>query len=216
MAQARPIDFYYWTTPNGWKVAIMLEECALPYTVRAVNVAKREQFDPAFLRISPNNKIPAIVDPEGPGGKPISVFESGAILQYLGRKTGRFYPAEERGRVKVDEWLFWQASGLSPAAAAAHHFRLFAPEKIPYAIDRFTNECKRLYGVMDRQLSDRTYLAGDEYSIADISAIGWVSAWERQGQDPDQFPHTKRWLETVKARPAVRRGMALPAQSAKA
>jgi GST-like protein len=215
MAQPRPIDFYYWTTPNGWKVAIMLEECELPYTVRPINVAKREQFDPTFLQISPNNKIPAIVDPDGPGGKPISVFESGAILQYLGRKTSRFYPTDERGRVKVDEWLFWQASGLSTMAAQAHHFRLFAPGKIPYAIDRFTNECKRLYGVMDRQLADRSYLAGDEYSIADIAAVPWVSAWERQGQDPDQFPRVKRWLELVKARPAVRRGMALLAQGGK-
>jgi GST-like protein len=211
MARIGPIAFYYWTTPNGWKVAIMLEECELPYVVHPINIAKREQFDPAFLRISPNNKIPAIIDPEGRDGKPISVFESGAILQYLGRKTGRFYPADDRGRVAVDEWLFWQVGGLGPMAAQAHHFRLFAPENIPYAIERFTNECKRLYGVMDGQLANHAYLAGDDYSIADMAAIGWASAWERQGQNPDQFPNVKRWLGLVRARPAVRRGMALPA-----
>jgi GSH-dependent disulfide-bond oxidoreductase len=215
-AQQDPIAFYYWTTPNGWKAAIMLEECGLPYAVHPINIAKREQFEPTFLGISPNNKIPAIVDPEGPGGKPISVFESGAILQYLGRKTGKFYPADERARVDVDEWLFWQVGGLGPMAAQAHHFRLFAPEKIPYAIERYTTECKRLYGVMDRQLARHPYLAGDDYSIADIASIGWVSAWERQGQDPDQFPHVRRWLADVKARPAVQRAMALPAERRKA
>ncbi len=214
--QNKPIDFYYWTTPNGWKVAIMLEECRLPYSVRPVNIAKREQFSPKFLALSPNNKIPAIADPEGPGGRPISVFESGAILQYLGRKTGQFYPSEERARVSVDEWLFWQVSGLGPMAAQAHHFRLFAPEKIPYAIERYTNECKRLYGVMDVRLAAHPYLAGDAYSIADIASIGWTSAWERQGQDPNQFPHVKRWLEQVKARPAVKRGLALAAEAREA
>jgi GST-like protein len=214
MAQGRqdPIAFYYWTTPNGWKVAIMLEECGLPYQVHPINIAKREQFEPAFLEISPNNKIPAIVDPQGPGGRSISVFESGAILQYLARKSGKLYPADERARVEVDEWLFWQVGGLGPMAAQAHHFRLFAPEKIPYAIERYTGECKRLYGVMDRQLARHPYLAGDDYSIADIASIGWVSAWERQGQDPDQFPHVKRWLSQVKARPAVQRALALPAE----
>jgi GSH-dependent disulfide-bond oxidoreductase len=211
-AQHKPIELYYWTTPNGWKISIMLEECGLPYVVRPVNIAKRAQFDPDFLVISPNNKIPAITDPEGPGGRPISLFESGAILQYLGRKTGKFYPAEETARIRVDEWLFWQVSGLGPMAAQAHHFRLFAPEKIPYAIERYTNECKRLYGVMDRQLAAHPYLAGNDYSIADIASIGWTSAWERQGQDPAQFPHVKRWLGEVKARPAVRRGLALAAE----
>ena len=211
-AQTKPVEFYYWTTPNGWKVAIMLEECGLPYLVRPVNIAKREQFMPEFLAISPNNKIPAILDPEGPGGQSIAVFESGAILQYLGRKTGKFYPPDERGRVHVDEWLFWQVGGLGPMAAQAHHFRLFASEKIPYAIERYTNECKRLYGVMDRQLASHPYLAGSDYSIADIASIGWASAWERQGQDPKEFPHVKRWLDQVKARPAVQRGMALPAE----
>ena len=217
MAQlGKPIDFYYWTTPNGWKISIMLEECGLAYTVHPVNIAKREQFARDFLALSPNNKIPAIVDPEGPGGRPISVFESGAILQYLGRKTGKFYPADERRRVITDEWLFWQVSGLGPMAAQAHHFRLFAPEKIPYAIERFTNECKRLYGVMDARLAAQPYLAGDEYTVADIATIGWASAWERQGQDPAQFPHVKRWLEQVRARPAVQRGLTLPAEPRKA
>src|ERR1700738_87837 len=169
----KPIDLYYWPTPNGWKITIMLEECGLRYNMIPVNIAKGEQFEPAFLAISPNNKIPAIVDPQGPGGKPISVFESGAILQYLGRKTGKVYPTDERARVEVDEWLFWQVGGLGPMAAQAHHFRLFAPEKIPYAIERYTNECKRLYGVMDRQLAAHAYLAGNDYSIADIASIGW-------------------------------------------
>jgi GSH-dependent disulfide-bond oxidoreductase len=212
-AQSKPIDFYYWTTPNGWKVSIMLEECGLPYSVHPVNIAKREQYEADFLAHSPNNKIPAIVDPEGPGGRPISVFESGAILQYLGRKTAQFYPTEERARVSVDEWLFWQVSGLGPTAAQTHHFRLFAPEKIPYAIERFTNECTRLYGVMDARLAAHPYLAGDTYSIADIASIGWTSAWERQGQNPNQFPNVKRWLEQVKARPAVKRGLALAAEA---
>jgi GST-like protein len=214
-AQSKPVDFYYWTTPNGWKVSIMLEECGLPYTVHPVNLAKREQFDREFLALSPNNKIPAIVDPEGPGGRPISVFESGAILQYLGRKTGTFYPTDERARVDVDEWLFWQVGGLGPTAAQAHHFRLFAPEKIAYAIERFTNECTRLYGVMNARLAAHPYLAGNEYSIADIASIGWTSAWERQGQDPSRFPHVKRWLEQVKARPAVQRGLSLAAEPRK-
>jgi GST-like protein len=213
MAQTKPIAFYYWTTPNGWKVAIMLEECGLPYVVHPVNIAKREQFGAEFLAISPNNKIPAIVDPEGPGTQPIAVFESGAILQYLGRKTGKFYPAGERERVEVDEWLFWQVGGLGPMAAQAHHFRLFAPEKIPYAVERFTTECTRLYGVMDRQLAAHPYLAGSNYSIADIASIGWASAWERQGQDPKQFPNVKRWIEQVKARPAVQHGLALAAEA---
>src|SRR5436190_10261377 len=145
-ARLAPIDLYYWSTPNGWKISIMLEECRLPYVVRPVNISKGEQFTPKFLSISPNNRIPAIVDPDGPGGKPISIFESGAILQYLGRKAGKFYPADARARTDVDQWLFWQMANLGPKAGEAHHFRLYAPEKIEYAIDRFTNECNRLYG----------------------------------------------------------------------
>jgi GST-like protein len=205
---ARPIELYYWRTPNGWKISIMLEECALPYVVRPVDISAGEQFAPAFLAISPNNRIPAIVDPHGPGGRPISVFESGAILQYLGRKTGKLYPKGERARVDVDQWLFWQMANLGPKAGEAHHFRLYAPEPIPYAVDRFTNECNRLYGVMNRRLADRAFLAGD-YSIADIACVGWASRFYRQGQDINDFPHLKRWLDTVMARPAVKRGMAL-------
>src|SRR5205814_3838714 len=153
LRQGKPIDLYYWPTPNGWKITIMLEECGLPYNIIPVNISKGEQFKPDFLAIAPNNRMPAIVDPEGPGGKPISVFESGAILQYLGRKTGKFYPADERARVAVDEWLFWQVGNLGPMAGQAHHFRIYAPEKISYAINRYTNECNRLYGVMNKQLA---------------------------------------------------------------
>ena len=209
----KPIDLYYWSTPNGFKISIMLEECRLPYRVIPVNISKGDQFKPEFLAISPNNRIPAIVDPDGQGGKPISIFESGAILQYLGRKTGKFYPASERARVEVDQWLMWQMGGLGPMAGQAHHFRIYAKEKIPYAIDRYTNECNRLYGVMDRRLADREFLAG-KYSIADIACIGWVSRWERQGQDLKQFPNLKRWFETMLARPAVDRGIHLKAEDA--
>jgi len=209
----RPIKLYYWPTPNGWKISIMLEECGLPYVMKPVNISTGEQFKPEFLKISPNNRMPAIVDPDGPGGRAISVFESGAILQYLGRKTGKFYPKDERGRVEVDQWLFWQMGGLGPMAGQAHHFRLYAPEKIPYAIDRYTNECNRLYGVMNTRLKDRPFLAG-KYSIADIACIGWASRWERQGQDISEFPHLKRWLDTMLARPAVKRGMALRVEEA--
>jgi GST-like protein len=157
--------------------------------------------------------MPAIVDPDGPGGRPISVFESGAILQYLGRKTGKFYPKDERGRVEVDQWLFWQMGGLGPMAGQAHHFRIYAPEKLPYAIDRYTNECNRLYGVMNTRLKDRSFLAG-KYSIADMACIGWASKWERQGQDIGEFPHLKRWIDTLLARPAVKRGMGLRVEEA--
>ncbi|GGG26033.1 glutathione S-transferase N-terminal domain-containing protein [Chelatococcus composti] len=207
-AQQKPIDLYYWPTPNGWKISIMLEECGLPYTVHPVNIGKGDQFKPEFLAISPNNKMPAIVDPEGPDGEPISVFESGAILQYLGRKTGKFYPTDERKRVEVEQWLFWQMAGLGPMAGQTHHFRIYAPEKIPYAIERYTNETNRLYGVMNKRLADREFLAG-EYSIADIACVGWVKLWDRQGQDITEFPHLKRWLDTVLARPAVQRGLAV-------
>jgi GST-like protein len=207
----QPIELYYWPTPNGWKISIMLEEVGLPYAVRAVNIGKGEQFTPDFLAISPNNKMPAIVDPDGPDGRPISVFESGAILQYLGRKTGRFYPSDERGRVEVDQWLFWQMGGFGPMLGQAHHFRIYAPEKIPYAIDRYTNETNRLYGVLDKRLADREFVAG-EYSIADMSIVGWAKLWERQGQAIDDFPNVKRWLETLLARPAVRRGIGVNAE----
>jgi GST-like protein len=209
----RPIELYYWPTPNGHKISIMLEECGLPYEMKPVNISIGDQFKPEFLAISPNNRMPAIVDPDGPGGKPISVFESGAILQYLGRKTGKFYPANERERVEVEEWLMWQMGGLGPMAGQAHHFRQYAPEQLPYAIDRYTNEVNRLYGVMNTRLKDRPFLAG-RYSIADMACVGWASRWERQGQDISEFPHFKRWLETVMARPAVQRGMKLRVEEA--
>ena len=207
-APRNPIDLYFWTTPNGWKISIMLEECGLPYTVHPVNIGKGDQFKPDFLAISPNNKIPAIVDPDGPGGEPIAIFESGAILQYLGRKTGCFYPADERHRVEVDAWLFWQVGGLGPMAGQTHHFRIYAPEKLPYAVERFTKETSRLYGVMNQRLADREFLAG-EYSVADIACIGWIKLWERQGQRLADFPNVKRWLDAVLARPAVQRGLAV-------
>jgi GST-like protein len=205
-AQQQPIDLYYWPTPNGWKITIMLEECGLPYTVHPVNIGKGDQFKPEFLAISPNNRMPAIVDPDGPDGKPISVFESGAILQYLGRKTGQFYPTDERKRVEVDQWLFWQMGGFGPMLGQTHHFRIYAPEQVPYAINRYTNEANRLYGVLNRRLADREYVAG-EYSIADMAIVGWAKLWERQGQNIEDFPNVKRWLETMFARPAVERGL---------
>ena len=204
----KPIELWYWPTPNGFKISIMLEECKLPYTLVPVNISKGEQFNPDFLKIAPNNRMPAIVDPDGPGGRPISIFESGAILQYLGRKTGKFYPADERGRVEVDQWLFWQMGGVGPMAGQVHHFKNYAVETLTYAIDRYVNEVNRLYGVMNKRLADREYIAG-KYSIADMALVGWVNGWERQGQDINQFPHLKRWLETMKARPAVQRGMKL-------
>ncbi|MFD1327663.1 glutathione S-transferase N-terminal domain-containing protein [Mycoplana ramosa] len=202
----RPIELYYWPTPNGFKITIMLEELGAPYEVKYVNIGKGEQFSPDFLKIAPNNRMPAIVDPDGPGGAPISVFESGAILQYLGRKYGKFYPTEERARVQVEEWLFWQMGGLGPMAGQAHHFRQYAPEKVEYGIKRYTNEVNRLYGVMNRRLAENEYLAGD-YSIADMACIGWVRPYENQGQKLEDFPHLKRWFEAVLARPAVQRGI---------
>jgi GST-like protein len=207
-AKAKPIELYYWATPNGFKISIMLEECKLPYIMIPVNISKGEQFTPEFLKISPNNRMPAIVDPDGPGGKPISIFESGAILQYLGRKTGKFYPKDERGRVEVDQWLFWQMGGVGPIAGQVHHFKNYAMETLTYAINRFVNEVNRLYGVMNLRLKDREFIAG-KYSIADMALIGWVNGWERQGQDIAEFPHLKRWIDTMKARPAVQRGMKL-------
>jgi len=210
----RPIDLYFWPTPNGWKISIMLEECGLPYNVIPLDISRGEQFKPEFLKISPNNRMPAIVDPDGPGGRRIAVFESGAILQYLGRKTGKFYPPEVRARVEVEQWLFWQMGGLGPMAGQAHHFRHYAPEKITYAIARYTDECNRLYGVMNMRLKDRRFLAG-KYSIADMACVGWASRYYRQGQDIEEFLHFKRWLDTVMARPAVKRGMEIRVPAAK-
>jgi len=203
----QPIELYYWPTPNGWKISIMLEECGLPYTIKRINIGKGEQFAPEFLAIAPNNRIPAIIDPEGPGGEPISVFESGAILQYLGRKTGKFYPTEERARVACEEWLFWQVGGLGPMAGQNHHFSRYAPARIPYAIDRYRKETARLYGVLDRQLAGRPYIA-DHYSIADMACYPWIAPHVDQGQDLDDYPHLKRWFETMQARPAVVRAYA--------
>jgi GST-like protein len=208
---AKPIALYYWPTPNGFKISIMLEECKLPYTMIPVNISAGEQFKPDFLKISPNNRMPAIVDPDGPGGRPISIFESGAILQYLGRKTGKFYPADERGRVKVDQWLFWQMGGVGPMAGQLNHFKHYARETLPYAIKRYEDEVNRLYGVMNKHLARNEFLAG-KYSIADMACVGWVNLWQRQGQDIEEFPNLKRWLAAIKARPAVQRGMALGAE----
>jgi GST-like protein len=205
---AKPIELHYWPTPNGFKISIMLEECKLPYTMIPVNISAGEQFKPGFLKLSPNNRMPAIVDPQGSGGRPISIFESGAILQYLGRKTGKFYPEDERGRVEVDQWLFWQMGGLGPMAGQLNHFKHYAKETLPYAIKRYEDEVHRLFGVMNTRLKDRDFLAG-KYSIADMACVGWANLWQRQGIDLDEFPHVKRWLEAVKARPAVQRGMAL-------
>ena len=209
----KPIDLYYWPTPNGWKITIMLEECALAYTMIPVDISKGDQFKPRFLAISPNNRIPAIVDYDGPASKPISIFESGAILQYLARKTEKFYPQDEPGRVEVDQWLFWQMANLGPKAGEANHFRYYAPEKLPYAIERFTNEMNRLYGVMDKRLQDREFLAR-RYSIADIACIGWGSRAERHGHDLSRFPNVRRWLKTVLARPAVKRGLSVKVEAA--
>jgi GST-like protein len=197
------IDLFYWSTPNGWKITIMLEECGLPYKIFPVNIGRGEQFKPDFLAISPNNRMPAIVDHDAEGG-PIAIFESGAILQYLAEKSGKFWPRETRARYEVTQWLFWQMGGLGPMAGQANHFRAYAPEKLPYAIDRYTKEVNRLFGVMNHRLADREYLAG-EYSIADMASWPWVLPAERMGQDLNEFPHLKRWFEAVGARPAVQK-----------
>ena len=203
------IDLHYWPTPNGWKISIMLEETGLPYRVVPVNIGRGEQFKPEFLALSPNNRMPAIVDHDPPGGgAPIGVFESGAILLYLGDKTGQFLPRDLRGRTETTQWLMWQMGGLGPMAGQAHHFRQYAPEKIAYGIDRYTKEVNRLYGVMNRRLADRPFLAGD-YSIADMAAYPWVVPYKNQGQDLEEFPNVKRWFEAMAARPAVERGLAV-------
>ncbi|MEO1038237.1 MAG: glutathione S-transferase N-terminal domain-containing protein [Pseudomonadota bacterium] len=204
------IELYFWPTPNGWKVSIALEEMGLPYEMRPVNIGAGDQFKPDFLAISPNNRMPAIIDPDGPGGSPISVFESGAILQYLARKTGQFYGADERERVQIEEWLFWQMGGLGPMAGQAHHFRSYAKRiepdesRLEYGAKRYTNEVNRLYGVLDKRLADRDFLAGS-YSIADMATWPWILP-EGQGQDLDDFPNLKAWRERVGSRPAVRVG----------
>ncbi len=203
------IDLHYWPTPNGHKITIFLEESSLPYRVVPVNIGEGAQFKPDFLKIAPNNRMPAIVDDDPPGGgAPVSVFESGAILLYLAEKSGRFVPADLRGRYAATEWLFWQTSGLGPMAGQNHHFAVYAPEKIPYAIDRYLKETNRLYGVLDRRLANVPYVAG-EYSIADMAIYPWIVPHERQGQKLTDFPHVQRWFEAVAARPAVARAYAV-------
>lgn len=206
--QTKPIELYFTPTPNGHKISIMLEELGVPYTVHQINIGRGDQFTTEFLAISPNNKIPAIVDPEGPDGQPISIFESGAILKYLGLKFGKFYPADPRQQVKVDEWLFWQVGGFGPMLGQNHHFAVYAAEKIEYAINRYRNETHRLYGVLNKQLEGKDYIAG-EFSIADIASIGWARGWERQGIDLTEFPNVAAWIDRVSTRPATRAGLAL-------
>jgi GSH-dependent disulfide-bond oxidoreductase len=201
------IEVYSWPTPNGHKVHVMLEECALPYKAIAVDIGKGDQFRSDFLAISPNNKIPAIVDPDGPDGQPISLFESGAILLYLAGKTGRFLPSSTRGKYEVLQWLMFQMGGVGPMLGQAHHFRIYAPEKLPYAVERYTNEAKRLYGVMNKRLAKSKYLGGPEYSIADIAVFPWLRSWKNQGIDWDDYPHLKGWFDEIAARPAVMRGV---------
>jgi len=213
------IDVYSWPTPNGHKVHIMLEECGLrlgrDWRVHPINIGAGDQFKPEFLRISPNNKIPAIVDPDGPDARPISLFESGAILLYLAGKTGRLLPKSDRARFDVLQWLMFQMGGVGPMLGQAHHFRLYAPEKIEYAINRYTNEAKRLYGVMDRQLQNRRFIAGNQYTVADVAIFPWLRSWQNQGIDWADFPRLKDWFDRVGARPAVQRGVAVLAEARK-
>ncbi len=211
-----PIDLHYWPTPNGWKVAIALNEMGLPFELKLVDIGAGDQFRPEFLEISPNNRMPAIVDPDGPDGSPIPVFESGAILQYLARKTGRFYGESERERVQVEEWLFWQVGGVGPMAGQAHHFLNYAPNMdppndLPYAQERYRNEVGRLYGVLDQRLANRDFVAG-AYSIADMAIWPWANGWENQQQDIAEFPHMKAWLDRMWERPAVQAGRKLAAE----
>ena len=201
------IEVYSWATPNGHKVHIMLEECGLSYRVVPVDIGAGDQFKPEFLAISPNNKIPAIVDPDGPDGRPISLFESGAILLYLASKTGRFLPTDTRGRFTTLEWLMFQMGGVGPMLGQAHHFRIYAPEKIDYAVNRYTNEAKRLYGVMNKRLAQSKYIAGPDYTIADIAIFPWLRSWKNQGIAWDDYPHLKGWFDEIAARPAVQRGV---------
>ena len=201
------IEVYSWPTPNGHKVHIMLEECGLPYAVHAVDIGGGDQFKPDFLAISPNNRIPAIVDPDGPDGSPLSLFESGAILLYLAGKTGRFLPAGTADKYRVMQWLMWQMGGFGPMLGQTHHFRIYAPEKVEYAIRRYSNEAARLYGVLDRQLTDNEYVAGAEYSIADMAIFPWTRSHKNQGIELSEFPAVARWIDLMKARPAVRRGL---------
>lgn len=211
---SRPIELYYWPTPNGWKVSIALEEMGLPYNVNLIDIGAGDQFAPEYLKIAPNNRMPAIIDPDGPDGEPISIFESGAILQYLARKTGTFCGDTQRQRIEVDQWLMWQMGGLGPMAGQAHHFLKYAPameppNDIPYAKDRYRKETSRLYGVLDRRLADREYVAGDFFSIADMAIWPWASLWEGQQHDMASTPHMQAWLDRCGARPALDRGRRL-------
>lgn len=201
------ITVYSWPTPNGHKVHIMLEECGLPYRVEPVDIGRGEQFAPDFLAISPNNKIPAIVDEDGPDGQPISLFESGAILLYLAGKTGRFLPESTRGKYEVLQWLMFQMGSVGPMLGQAHHFRVYAPQKIDYAVERYTNEARRLYGVMNKRLAQSSYIAGGSYTIADMAIFPWLRSWQNQGIDWNDYPHLKGWFDEIAARPAVQRGV---------
>lgn len=211
------IELHYWPTPNGWKVSIALEEMGLAYKMIPVNIGAGEQFQPGFQAISPNGRMPAVIDPDGPDGKPISIFESGAILQYLGRKTGQFYGSDERSRTDIDQWLFWQMAGLGPMAGQSHHFRQYAPSfildqrQVAYGAIRYTNEVNRLYGVLNRQLEGRDFICGD-YSIADMACWPWVVPWKMQGQELDDFPNIKAWSQRMSERPAVQKGFGLGAE----
>ncbi|MBK5399687.1 glutathione S-transferase N-terminal domain-containing protein [Pseudomonas sp. TH39(2020)] len=207
------IDLYYWTTPNGHKISIFLEEAGLPYNVHPINISQNDQFKPDFLKISPNNKIPAIVDPEpADGGEPLALFESGAILLYLAEKTGKFLPKDLRGRQQALQWLFWQMGGLGPMAGQNHHFSQFAPEKIPYAIKRYIDETARLYGVLDKQLADKDFVAGSEYSIADMAIYPWIVSHKWQSQNLEDFPNVLRWFNRIQSRPATVKAYALVAK----
>ncbi|MCH7344127.1 glutathione binding-like protein [Pelomonas sp. CA6] len=209
------IEVYSWPTPNGHKVHIMLEECELPYRVIPVDIGSGAQFDPAFLALSPNNKIPAIRDPDGPDGAPITLFESGAILLYLAGKTGRLLPASTRDKYEVLQWLMFQMGSVGPMLGQAHHFRLYAPQKLPYAIERYSNEAARLYGVINKRLAASTYLGGREYSIADIAVFPWLRSWKNQGVALSDYPHLKGWFDEIAARPAVQRGLQVLADARK-
>jgi GST-like protein len=207
------IDLYYWTTPNGHKITLFLEETGLDYRIIPVNISKGDQFQPEFLRIAPNNRIPAIVDNQpADGGEPISIFESGAILQYLAEKTGQFLPTDVRGRVEVMQWLYWQMGGLGPMAGQNHHFGSYAPEKIPYAIDRYVRETGRLYGVLNKRLADREFVAGNQYTIADMASYPWIVSHPKQQQNLDDFPNLKRWFNVIAERPATKRAYAKAAE----
>lgn len=205
------IELFYWPTPNGWKISIALEEMGLPYEVTLIDISAGDQFAPEFLKIAPNNRMPAITDPDGPAGQPVSLFESGAILQYLARKTGQFYGTDARQRLSVDQWLMWQMGGLGPMAGQAHHFLKYAPDPIPYAKDRYRKEVARLYGVLDRQLAENEFVAGDSFTIADMAIWPWASLWEGQEQSLEDKPHMARWLDMLWDRPGVIAGRSLEA-----